>query len=200
MPSLSERRGGKMPPRQPARCWRYIYLRKFCGAFICLNIFLSNRSPPLGLTTAVTALPPRLYVKRYSPPACFCGRPASTNRNNPQLPGNFRDELEESVVVAGGDLLGVLTFELDEFAEEDVPDVEVVPPVPAKLIKTPVSTADPAGNVPFIEPVPSEVVFWPSIETSISAAVAGRNVNSYSNFGVGLEPNKPLRRAIALFR
>src|SRR5215218_6998623 len=160
-------------------------------------MFLSKRSPPLGFIVAATDRPPRLYVSRYSPPDCFCGRPASMKRNSPQLPGNFKVEEPESLAVLG--LLVVVTFEFVEFAVAGGAE-DVVPPTDAKFICTPVSAAPAAGNDPLIEPVPSDVIFWPSIETSISASFDGRRLNSYSNFGVGLVPNNALRSAMALFR
>src|SRR6476620_2566297 len=131
----------------------YGYFKKLCGAFACRKTFLSKRSPPLGFIVAATDRPPRLYVSRYSPPGCFCGRPASTKRNSPQFPGNFSVDEPESLDELGCGLLVVVTFEFPEFADAAGAGAAAVPPVDAKFICTPVSAAPAAGYVPLIEPV-----------------------------------------------
>ena len=105
-------------------------LTTFCGARADVKKLRSNKSPPVGLTVAVTTFEPSLYVKRYSPPGCFFGAPASKNLNKPQGPGYLSVEpvceppadgwylLTEFVLLVG------VTVEVDEFAELLAPVVE----------------------------------------------------------------------------
>lgn len=79
------------------------------------------------------------------------------------------------------------TLEFDGFAEGGAPDVETGPDE-AEFMITPVSVDPDAGNVPLIDPVPSEVVVCPSMVTSTRTSLAGRKANSYSNLGVWLVP------------
>ena len=150
--------------------------KRFCGARTDLNIFLSNKSPPVGLIVAVTVLPPSVYVNLYSPLDCFSGFPASKNLNKPHVPGLSIDDAPDEFVFDCKNRLVVFelpeleTFPLEVFAEVFgvVPEVVLVSAVEANFINAPVSP-DGAGNLKFVEPVPFESIFCPSIVTSITA-------------------------------
>ena len=148
-----------------------------------MNIFLSlsNKSPPVGLIVAVTVLPPSVYVNLYSPLDCFSGFPASKNLNKPHVPGLSIDEgADEFAFELCKNLLTVFelpvleTFAGGEFAEVFaagvVPEVVLDSAVEANFINAPVSPEG-AGNLKFVEPVPFESIFCPSIVTSIRASL-----------------------------
>ena len=103
------------------------------------------------------------------------------NLNSPQVPENFRSELDELLLLFckkllfGAELvvLELLTLELEVFAEvfvEVFPEVEVVPPVVANFIITPVSVPVAAGNLSLTDAVPSEFIVCPSIVTSTAVS------------------------------